>query len=171
MLKRQRAHSPPPPAHYDEEDCVAGPSMGVQATRAVKRRRTVAPVLSTEHRGWNISPSDDEQDDDRSVSEDEAVEDEVARSALPLPSTAVTNYASTNRFLHDLHLRHHQRFCEPKPLLPSKPKHSMAHMLVPEHKDTHARVNEPYRPPPLIQHPVKEEISVKHNYEDVNRYV
>jgi hypothetical protein len=130
MLKRQRAPSPSPVAHYDAYDVLpaagaskdvppalgAPPAPGPGAPRDVKRRRVTAPALSGEHRGWrpsaSVAYSDDDEDDDE---DDAAAADAgVARASDDAPRFAAGwEYAAANSVLHEAHARKQQRLGSP----------------------------------------------------------
>jgi hypothetical protein len=112
MLKRRRASSPPPPSQYEEES-IAGPSTDVPKIPGPKRRRTVAPVLSGEYRGWGGQSIETETEDDWAeeddFSEDETPTQPEEKRHHTAEQAGGIDYTAANSLLHDLHWRHQQQ--------------------------------------------------------------
>ncbi|TFK57427.1 hypothetical protein OE88DRAFT_1722316 [Heliocybe sulcata] len=153
MLKRSRPLTPPP---QPEEPPslplpVPGPSSIEYYQRDAKRRRTVAPSLDGQARGWSGSSLDDEEDE-----EDWEQDENDGRGAEASLETS-KQYQAPNSLLHDLHAEYQHRM-----LFSSPPASSSRHVpgqmspYSPQPHTTHAaKRNAPY----LLERPVMTEMN------------
>jgi len=102
MLKRQRPVSPPPSSDV--------PLIAIDISHQnheAKRRRTLAPVLDGEKRGWGISHLESYDDEEQVEELQQDLEQNIIEDEGQSHDSGM--YKSANSFLHDLHALYQHR--------------------------------------------------------------
>jgi hypothetical protein len=92
--------------------------------RDVKRRRTVAPVLDGQERGWNMEDQEDSEEDGEVMSQDDEQES-VESGKEEWQAGAGEEYKSTNKLLRELHVLQQHKLMFSSSSSPSSPSPSL----------------------------------------------